>query len=738
MEESESSGFVSFGVFEADLRSRELRRNGHKVRLQQQPFEVLAILLEHAGEVVTREELREKLWSADTFVDFDHGLNAAVRRLRGALDDSAENPRFIETLARRGYRFIAPVQKPAVAKTREEPRTVATSHDAVAAGHHSSASELGAPIWHRFRTWLATAVIAIFLIGGVAAGWRAGHRSAASVRPVESRMTANPENDPIWGAALSPDGKYLAFSSHAGVFLRMVATGETHTIALADDLRTGPLSWYPDGSHLLAVRGGWKTEKPSLWSISVFGGSPQQLVENAGSGTVSPDAAQLAFIRGDYAHEEVWLADANGEHARRVLGEPGDNFDSLTWSADGTRIAFVRQVVLFAWQEGEISLGVLDVATGKTGYLLSSARLGGAVAWTPDGKLIYSLAEEPPNQDDTNLWAVKLDASGTHESGPAWRLTSGPDWKAVITVSNDGKRMSFLRRSYAPIISVADLEDGGSRLGSPRRLSLDERRNLPYTWTPDGTSLIFTSDRDGVFQLFRQGVDQPAPDLLAGAKKQIRIARLSGDLTQILYTVEPLPTDPDHRVQLMRIPVAGGRSEQVLAEPGINNFQCARGPGAICIFSEMSTNHLDFFTFDPMTGKEATLTQIEDPEWYLYNWTLSPDGATIALAKKRRSQGGGTIRLFPLDGRRERTLTVAGWPSITSIDWTADGRGLWASAISDEGKHGLLRVDLHGKLSLMLEAVDRELGWAIPSLDGKRVAIWEATANSNAWLLEGF
>src|SRR5579864_8909152 len=98
-----------FGDFELDLRAGELRRHGHKIKLQEQPFQVLSQLLEKPGEVITREELRNRLWPADTFVDFDHSLNAAIRRLRDALGDSAENPRFVETVARRGYRFLAPV-----------------------------------------------------------------------------------------------------------------------------------------------------------------------------------------------------------------------------------------------------------------------------------------------------------------------------------------------------------------------------------------------------------------------------------------------------------------------------------------------------------------------------------------------------------------------------------------------------------------------------------------------------
>ena len=103
-------GPIRFGVFELDLRAGELRKNGLRVRLQQQPFAVLAMLLEHPGEVVTREELQKKLWPADTFVDFDHGLNKAINKIRGALRDSAESPRFVETVARRGYRFLAEVR----------------------------------------------------------------------------------------------------------------------------------------------------------------------------------------------------------------------------------------------------------------------------------------------------------------------------------------------------------------------------------------------------------------------------------------------------------------------------------------------------------------------------------------------------------------------------------------------------------------------------------------------------
>src|SRR6202790_3769738 len=106
---SHASKMVRCGVFEIDLKAFELRKHGLRLKLAEQPFQILAILLEQPGEVITRDELRERLWPGDTFVDFDHGLNNAVMRLREALGDSSDKPRFIETLPRRGYRFIAPI-----------------------------------------------------------------------------------------------------------------------------------------------------------------------------------------------------------------------------------------------------------------------------------------------------------------------------------------------------------------------------------------------------------------------------------------------------------------------------------------------------------------------------------------------------------------------------------------------------------------------------------------------------
>jgi Tol biopolymer transport system component len=261
---------------------------------------------------------------------------------------------------------------------------------------------------------------------------------------------------------------------------------------------------------------------------------------------------------------------------------------------------------------------------------------------------------------------------------------------------------------------------------------------MPFAWTPDGKSVIFTSDRDGALHIFKQSVDQPAPDLLVGGDKNAQGARLNPDGSEILYLLNPSSTDADRRTQLMRVPLSGGTPQLVLAEMGISNVQCARTPSTVCIFSKFSLNGLVFMTFDPVAGNEKELTRIEDPEWYSYNWTLSSDGSTLALSKKHRIQEQAAIRLLPVAGGTERTITFQPWFGIAYIDWAADGRSLWVRASSPAGTQTLLNVDLHGRVKPVLQESEMELGWAIPSPDGRNVAIWEASSSSNAWLLEGF
>jgi DNA-binding winged helix-turn-helix (wHTH) protein/Tol biopolymer transport system component len=720
---------IQFGTFEVDLRAGELRRNGSKVKLQEQPFQVLTLLLEQPGAVVTREEIQKRLWPVDTFVDFDHSLNAAIRRLRDALGDSAENPRFVETVARRGYRFVAPVNGasaavaapvvPQLPETAVEPK--------------------------RRRVVVSVLILLIGAIGGaIVANWP---HPPAQIR--QRRLTANPEDHPVLGAAISPDGKYLAFSDNTGFYLRETESGLVHALWLPKGFSPEPTAWYPDGIRLLVTLVEAPTAPQSVWEISIVGGSPHRLIDDGRQAAVSRDGSQIAFIRGPKLAEELWVMQADGERPRRLLGGPRSMYGAPAWSPDGQRIAFTNGGYAPAKFEVTTNIGILTLSNGHQETILPSAsrhalmhtetdsgHLGPGLVWTRDNQLIYSVSEPRPNQQDSNLWSMQLDSRG-HITGTPVRLTATPDDVAAISATADDKRIAYMKYSLNPDVYIAEMKADGTRLGPQDRLTLDEGRDYPFAWTPDNKTVLFASDRDGLFHVFKQRIDQSIPELLVGGNEAAMTPRLTPDNSTILYVIWPKLGQDSLESQLMGVPLSGGPPRLVLERSGLGNMQCARLPSTLCLYDTRSQTEMSFFRFEPATGKSEELPQlkIKDEPAYAYNWSLSPDGKTLATAKREGVQKDPSITLSSLEDGSKRTVTAQAWAGISSIDFAADGRSLFAPAYTNAGKWALLNIDLAGNTRTLLEDTDM-LGWAIPAPDGKHLALWKARGTSNVWMLE--
>src|SRR5437667_367277 len=630
-------GVIRFGVFEVDLPAGRIRRNGLRVHLQDQPFRVLAMLLERPGEVVTREDLRARLWPSDTFVDFDHGLNAAVKRLRDALGDSAENPRFVETLARRGYRFLAPVELPGKAPPAGQTSVIAGLR------------------------WRFLAVGFLVVISAIGFGLHLGMRVSRALQPAlpkEIRLTANSPDVPVYFAALSPDGRYLAYIDPRGTFLREIGTDEAHALPLPEGFRVHHLSWYPDGTHLLAEAVAGQEQRPSLWNISVLGGAARKLVAGAEAGSVSPDGKQVAFLRGDkFDHSEIWLADTDGGGPQVAVEVPGFVVGPPAWSPDSRRFAYLQDVYWPGCATEDLRIEVYELAGRKSEVLLSDYRLQYGLVWTRNNRILFSRAEEPPNQGQSNVWSLEVDRRPGWPGGAPVRLTSGPDLKPVLNMSADAR----------------PTETSSQNSGVPARRATN-------------------SQPEGEFQ--------------------------------------------STNVRLMRIPLDGGVSLLLLEDSGINNFQCARLPSRECLYSKYTKDALVFEEFDAKTGTKKELLRTSEPGWQSFNWSLSPDGRTVALAKKMRAAEEAEIRLVPTGGGAPRVLKVKDWGRISTLDWAANGKSFWASATLHGETRALINIDLEGRAKPVLEESKPYVGWAIPSQDGKRLAIWEATGGSNAWMLE--
>ena len=238
------------------------------------------MLLDRPGEVITREEMRARLWPAETFVDFDHGLNSAIRRLRDALGDSAKTPKYVETVGRRGYRFIFPVERPNENRGQLAPGVAVPTSGPRPATQPPQAADAERGNW---KTAIVSA-IGIFLfvttmllvtgatrIGHFARSMMSGSSEATPRVATPRQLTANPQETPLISSVISPDGKYLAYTDRTGLYLRQVSTGETHAIPLAKGIEPFVQTWLPDGAHVLFSWAEVPNKSPSLWSVSIMG-----------------------------------------------------------------------------------------------------------------------------------------------------------------------------------------------------------------------------------------------------------------------------------------------------------------------------------------------------------------------------------------------------------------------------------------------------------------------------------
>ncbi len=423
---------VQFGVFEADLKTGELRRSGVRVRVQSQPFKVLAALLEQPGEVVSRETLQQRLWGADTTVDFDHSLGIAINKLRDALGDQAENPRFVETLARRGYRFIAPVK---VIKSGAAHAASIVEDQPAAAEQESKISNH--PVWR--WTSIGLALVCVLLMIGV--DLRSPTRKPYRVMQVthSGRLMSN-EPDVESFAATVTDGTRLYFSQvedgdlHLAVAL--AANGEMSSFRLPADVGApliGSLS--PDGSRLLVHSHLQADPEQPLWIVPTLGGDAHRvsnlLVHDA---TWMPDGNRLLIANGN----DLYVVGADGSDPHKLLTLPGLAF-WLRWSPDGKRLRFtLRDSKRQTTELWEASADGSHAHPLLPGWSQPAGECCGT--WTADGK---SYVFQSRHNGHSEIWALRQGTWPFGEPRP-YPITNGPlDYQAPST-SPAGHRLYFL------------------------------------------------------------------------------------------------------------------------------------------------------------------------------------------------------------------------------------------------------------------------------------------------------
>ena len=614
----------------------------------------------------------------------------------------------------------------------------------------ASDSVIIASIITRHKT-AAMGTVAV-MAGLVALAWFVLHRptklpAGPSAELTQKRLTFSSSGNGPRGSAISPDGKDLAYSNPAGIHVKLLSTGEERLIPSAAGVPAGEAnweveSWFPDSTQLL-VDASEVGGQQSMWRLSVVGQSAEELRDGALGYTVSPDGTRIAFSpRGASGHgREIWLMGSQGENPQKVLalGE-NEKPEIVRWSPDGQRLAYSREDDTPGGRF-QTSIETCDLKGANRTVILSEPNGSlGEFWWFPDGRIVYA-ASETPGWSDDNLWQIGIDNNTGAPTGKPKRITQ---WTGTgiwyLSASADGRRLVLEKLTNRRQVYVGQLAAGGTRMNPLRPLTNGEAFDDPTAWTPDSKAVLFRSNRDGRWGIFKQGLTEDTAQPVVTGPQDVGFPRLSADGSWILYLEVPKTlVGPSTPLRLMRMPVSGGVPQFVLETRNDQDFYCARAPASLCVTEETSQDQkqLMLTAFDPLKGRGKVLRTLDVDPTASYHTQISPDGATFAT-----SRGGEAeihIRLLSLSGGSEREITVKGWPNLAGLDWSPDGKGLYCGSISPQGRT-LLHVDLEGNAKVLWQ--DKGQGgaiWGIPSPDGRYLAIsGTEVRNLDIWMVEGF
>jgi serine/threonine protein kinase len=582
------------------------------------------------------------------------------------------------------------------------------------------------------KLMLGSAAAMIVLIG---VAWLLLHRPPAPpIELTQKRLTFNSTDNPVGSSAISPDGKYLAYSDAAGIHVKLLSTGEERLIPRPAGIPASAGwwigSWFPDGTQLLANGGDGST-----WTASVLGQSLREFRKGAWGFVVSPDGMHIIFS--PEKSREIWVMDSQGSNPHKVLalGE-NENLQDLKWSPDSRHLAYIK--LRGPPDRYQSSIETCDLkGTGGTVVLSSPDRMLLGLCWLPDRRIIYSWRESRNSPDD-NLWQIGLNDHTGMATGTPKRIT---EWAGStiwdLAASADGNRLVFLRTAFQSKTYVGELDGGGTHMNPPRRLTNDEANDMPFAWTPDSKAVLFTSDRNGTSGIFKQQITANEAQTVITGEEDASNPRISSDGEWILYSETPKGAGPSTPKRLMRVPIAGGAPRFVLEMSNDADFNCTRSSAGLCVLAENSQDRkqLTVTAFDPLKGRGKVLRTMSKDAAASLGAMLSPDGSTIAIG--RYWQPEIHIRLLSLSGGTDREITVKGWPNITGLDWSPDGKGIYCGSAPGPGTT-LLYVDLEGNARVVWQNSGGTGSWGIASPDGRHLAIRGGARNSNVWMLEGF
>jgi serine/threonine protein kinase len=607
--------------------------------------------------------------------------------------------------------------------------------------------EAGGPIFptpRRARPWVSLRSPALVIPAAVITvlfGWYAWKRFMPIKELVARQVTSQISDNRVTTAAISPDGKLLAYATVDGVFVQVMRTGEMHVLRSPKNFWVDRIRWIADGDKL--VIGGFERKflRPSAWTVSLPGAEPTLLRADARDPEPTQDGSRIAFTNG--ARSELWISGAGGEEARQVLAGAVDRVSVLFWSGDASHLAFARQhgriegdptetYTAFVRPKVHPRYECIDVRTGQVRTQTADLRVTSAFALS-QGRVVFLSPDPVQRGDSSALWQMETDFRTAMPQGTPHRLPLKSDWVRDVSASADGSRLTVVRLTSVPTVHVADWSASDLKVTNVRRLTLDASSNFPHGWTSDSLAVIFESNRRGTNDVFRQDVDIRIAETIIASPRTDFHANLSPDGHWYLFAQAPpgrmLPAS------IARLPVGGGTPEEVAASGSVDEFRCALPGGKRCVARRTEAEEwYRFYELDAVHGVGRELARTRWMPNVYGDWALSPQGTEVALPF--HDPRLAKIRILSLDasaGPLESELAIEGLANISGLNWSADGKG-WFVVITTTIGRQLMYVDRAGRATRLLDGA----GYAVPSPDGKRVALMIPSVTTNVWSFEGF
>jgi len=719
-----------FGPFEMDASTGELFKHGSRIRLSGQPLRILLILSSNPGALITRDQLREQIWGAGTFVDFEHGLNAAMNKLRRALGDSAETPKYIETVAGQGYRFIGKIEPQAAADT--------------------AVVSISSPRSRR-RTAFAAAAVAAAMLISFGLGWWF-HR-AAPVRPFNRKVLMLTTDSALTSTpAISRDAKLVAYSSdinnngHLDLYVKQVAGGEPIRLTSDGGGNTQP-DFSPDGSKIVFRS---DREGGGIYVIPALGGEARFLAPKGRNPKFSPDGSRVTYWIGTTliapnvpGNGSLWVAPLSAGELRRIAANVVSARFPI-WLPDGKDILFVGSNATSTAANENADWWVADADGGRarpTGAfdslfrsvpdffpspslgvrgapqpgcwrdantLVFAAQYGSKGLWTarfsPDGNLAGGLTRLTTGGGDevdpscawdgsvaftkgstqTNIWSLPLDLDHPRSGGRLQQVTQGTALRDYVSLSRDGRFVAFASDQHGPLnIWLRDTVTGHET--QLRESPFTER--YPAT-APSGSRVAWSVYEGQKRSLYIGAPGAPAEKLCDDC---LRATDWSADEKSLLIFA-----GAPYRIELLDI--ASHRRTVLFGHPAHNLFMGRFSPDHHWVsFTERLGGDRARIVIAPAVGapsaRESAWIPIADatPTDFA-NW--SPDGKTLYFTSRR--DGFECFWAQRLDERRHPVgdpvgvLHLHGRQAYNSLGWAANGGRLAMVLLERTGNIGLI------------------------------------------------